>query len=220
MGMSSRAAKLAKEAMAAHVLDLMRGLGPVSAKAMFGGHGIYLDGLMFGLLANERLYIKVDDDVVGAFTARGLGPFTFVFKGKPGHLRYHEVPPECYDEPEHMVQWARLGLQAALRQRALQAAKPKRARRVGATTDVARTLENLRNLGPKSREMLGKAGIRTEAQLRQLGAVRAYVQAKAVWPQASLNLLWALEGALSERDWREVAQSERASLLMALEDLR
>lgn len=214
--MMDRTARQAKAAMAAHVLDLMRGLGPVSAKAMFGGHGIYLDGLMFGLLADERLYIKADDECVGAFQARGLGPFTFEFKGKPGHLRYYEVPAECYDEPDHMVQWARLGVQAAIRQRAQQAAKPKRAKARGA----AKGLAEMRNLGPKSREMLAKAGIKTEAQLRQLGAVRAYVKTKAVWPQASLNLLWALEGALSGRDWREVAETERASLLMALEDLR
>jgi DNA transformation protein len=115
-----------------------------------------------------------------------------------------------------MVQWARLGVQAAIRQRAQQAAKPKRAKARGA----AKGLAEMRNLGPKSREMLAKAGIKTETQLRQLGAVRAYVKTKAVWPQASLNLLWALEGALSGRDWREVAETERASLLMALEDLR
>jgi DNA transformation protein len=68
--------------------------------------------------------------------------------------------------------------------------------------------------------MLTKAGIRSEAALRRLGAVQAYARTKAACPQASLNLLWALEGALSGRSWREVAETDRASLLMALEDLQ
>ena len=59
---------------------------------------------------------------------------------------------------------------------------------------------------------------RREAQLRKLGAVRAYAMTKAVSPKASLNLLWALEGALTGKDWKDVAESERASLLMALDD--
>ena len=66
--------------------------------------------------------------------------------------------------------------------------------------------------------MLAQAGIKTDTQVRRLGAVRAYARTKAVCPKASLNLLWALEGALTGRDWREVAETERASLLMALED--
>ncbi|MGC4060609.1 MAG: TfoX/Sxy family protein [Aquabacterium sp.] len=64
-------------------------------------------------------------------------------------------------------------------------------------------------MGPKSQEMLAKAGIKTEAQLRKLGSVRAYAKTKAACPKASLNLLWALEGALSGRDWKAVAESER-----------
>ncbi len=56
-------------------------------------------------------------------------------------------------------------------------------------------------------------------ELRRVGAVVAYVRTKAVWPRASLNLLWALEGALSGRPWQQVAETDRASLLMALEDV-
>ncbi len=68
--------------------------------------------------------------------------------------------------------------------------------------------------------MLAKAGICTDASLRSLGAVVAYARTKAVCPKASLNLLWALEGALTGRDWKLVAETDRASLLMALEDVQ
>ena len=69
-------------------------------------------------------------------------------------------------------------------------------------------------------EMLAKAGIKTAQELKRLGAVMAYAKTKAVCPKASLNLLWALEGALSGRPWQQVAETDRASLLMALEDVQ
>ena len=79
-------------------------------------------------------------------------------------------------------------------------------------------LADLLNLGPKSAQMLAQAGIHTLAQLRELGAVRAYVQVKRAG-HASLNLLWALEGALSGRHWQEVAKQDRLRLLLALEEV-
>ena len=64
-----------------------------------------------------------------------------------------------------------------------------------------------------------RAGIRTEKQLRELGAVRAYVMVKRSDGKASLNLLWALEGALTNRSWREVARNDRLGLLLQVEHL-
>ena len=78
-------------------------------------------------------------------------------------------------------------------------------------------LAELPNLGPKSRAMLAAAGITSLKQLRQLGSVRAYLLVKATGANASLNLLWALEGALSGLPWQEVAREHRLSLLLALE---
>lgn len=79
-------------------------------------------------------------------------------------------------------------------------------------------LADLLNLGSKSAQMLAQVGIRTLAQLRELGAVRAYVKVKRAG-NASLNLLWALEGALSGRHWQEVAKQDRLRLLLAVEDV-
>lgn len=78
--------------------------------------------------------------------------------------------------------------------------------------------EHLRNLGPKSVEMLQRAGISSPAQLRELGAVRAFVAVQRCGANPSLNLLWALEGALSDRPWQDVAKSERLGLLLQVEN--
>jgi DNA transformation protein len=79
-------------------------------------------------------------------------------------------------------------------------------------------IADLPNFGPKSQQMLEQAGIKTVEQLRKLGAVRAYLQVKRSGGNASLNLLWALEGALTGQHWQVVAKDERLRLLLELED--
>lgn len=80
------------------------------------------------------------------------------------------------------------------------------------------SLRSLPNLGPASERMLHAAGIRTPGDLRALGAVPAFLAVRRAGQKPSLNLLWALEGALSGRDWKAVAQHERTALLMQLDD--
>ena len=77
--------------------------------------------------------------------------------------------------------------------------------------------DKLLNLGPRSLEMMSKAGIHSLEDLRALGSVEAYLKVRRVWKDASLNLLWAMEGAVSGRQWREVAKHDRLDLLTRLE---
>ncbi|MCP5335072.1 MAG: TfoX/Sxy family protein [Oceanospirillaceae bacterium] len=83
--------------------------------------------------------------------------------------------------------------------------------------DAGISLRALSGLGPKSQAMLANAGITSLTQLRELGAVQAYLRVRASNSQASLNLLWALEGALSNLPWQQVAREQRSSLLLALD---
>jgi DNA transformation protein len=223
MSTTGKAAR--KQALVDHLVAQMAGFGLVQARAMFGGHGLYHQGLMFALVADGRLFFKVDEQTVGGFERRGLGPFTYESRGKVGSLKYHEAPPEVMDEPDQMTPWARQAYGSALRAQVAASEKRQRRREGGTRADSGPTPKPrgkglLAQLGPASQAMLTKAGIRSEAALRRLGAVQAYARTKAACPQASLNLLWALEGALSGRSWREVAETDRASLLMALEDLQ
>ena len=82
-------------------------------------------------------------------------------------------------------------------------------------------VSTLRNLGPKSAMMLVQVGISTLGELRELGAVKAYVRVKSLRPKfASLNLLWALAAGLEDRDWRELDAAEKESLLAGVGSLR
>jgi DNA transformation protein and related proteins len=83
--------------------------------------------------------------------------------------------------------------------------------------EATRPSTELPNLGPKSLAFLHKAGITSTSQLASLGSVAAYAMVKRVEPKASLNLLWAIEGALTGLHWREVARLHRTSLILALE---
>lgn len=80
------------------------------------------------------------------------------------------------------------------------------------------SIADLPGLGPRSQEMLANAGITRVAQLRKLGSVAAFAMVRKVDPSASLNLLWALESALSGEPWQAVARKHRTSLLLALEE--
>lgn len=77
----------------------------------------------------------------------------------------------------------------------------------------------LKNLGQRSQEMLATAGIVTSEQLRTIGAAAAFVAVKRAGCAPSLNLLWAIEGALTNRNWKDVARSDRLSLLTQVEIL-
>jgi DNA transformation protein and related proteins len=74
-------------------------------------------------------------------------------------------------------------------------------------------------IGPKSGEMLRKAGITTISQLRDIGSVRAYLMVKRANCNPSLNLLWGLESLLTGLHWREIARDHRMGLLLLLEDV-
>jgi DNA transformation protein len=99
----------------AFVVDSLRPLGAVSARRMFGGHGIFLDGLMFALIAEDQLYLKVDAGNCAAYEAEGLQPFTFVSKGRPVETSYREAPSAGFDDPEILCDWAREAYAAARR---------------------------------------------------------------------------------------------------------
>lgn len=83
---------------------------------------------------------------------------------------------------------------------------------------MAAPLASLQNLGPRSAQMLTHAGITSPEQLRALGSVAAFARVKRSDAHASLNLLWALEGALTGEPWQEVARKHRTSLLLALDE--
>ncbi|MEO8346015.1 MAG: TfoX/Sxy family protein [Betaproteobacteria bacterium] len=99
-----------------HVLELMRPAGRASARAMFGGHGLYLDGLIVAIVVEDVLYLKTDDETRPAYLERSLDPFSYTTKeGKAYAMSYHRAPEEAVEGPDEMRAWLRPALGAALR---------------------------------------------------------------------------------------------------------
>ncbi len=103
------------EPFIAFVRDLLAQMGPVAARSMFGGAGLYHDGTMFALIVRGELFLKVGDANRTDYEARGQGPFTYATKG--GHHTigsYWSCPPELLDDPDALCRWARKAVDAAL----------------------------------------------------------------------------------------------------------
>jgi DNA transformation protein len=80
---------------------------------MFGGYGLYLEDQMFGILEDDVVYFKVDDANRGTFEDAGLEPFRL--ESKNATMSYYTVPDAAMDDAKIMCEWARLGVEAALR---------------------------------------------------------------------------------------------------------
>lgn len=91
--------------------------GYVRAKRMFGGFGLYHDDLMFGLVADDVLFLKTDKVSVSMFSELGLPPFEYVKNGKKMKMSYYQAPEEILDDPEIARDWAVRAFEAALRGR-------------------------------------------------------------------------------------------------------
>ena len=79
-------------------------------------------------------------------------------------------------------------------------------------------ISSLQNLGPKSEKWLNEAGIYTLNDLKKLGAVKAFLKVKQLVKKPSLNLLYAIEGALIDTQWNKLSKDDRARLLFELDD--
>ena len=118
------------------ILEILHAWRPVSARRMFGGHGLYHAGVMFALVADGQLYLKVDDESRSDFVAAGLGPFVYEAKGRRVALSYYRAPDAMLDEPEVAREWAERGWQAALRAHLIKKAKQEALPRCSRATPV------------------------------------------------------------------------------------
>jgi DNA transformation protein len=104
------------------IADLLAPFGPVTIRRMFSGAGIFRDGLMFGLIVRDVIYLKADETSTSDFEREGCGPFTYTRGKASGSPRQHALPywrlPErLYDDPEELAEWARRAFAIAERKK-------------------------------------------------------------------------------------------------------
>ena len=94
--------------------DVFRQFGEISCRKMFGGHGVYHNGTMFGLVADDVLFLKVDKSIVSFFVERDLPPFEYPKGGKMIKMSYYQAPEEVYEDSFEAEVWARRSYECAL----------------------------------------------------------------------------------------------------------
>lgn len=119
------------DAFLTHLHDLFATFGPIGTRAMFGGHGLYFDGRIIGVVIDDALYLKVDAETVPMFEAAGCAPWVYTGQEQPITMSYWSLPDEATESPQAMLPWAKLAHGAALRkprapQKSRKLAKPNR----------------------------------------------------------------------------------------------
>lgn len=113
----------APAALANRVAGWLLPLGPVEARRMFGGWGLFLDDVMFALVSDDRLYLKVDAESEGRFVAAGCDAFTYRRRDRRVAVSYRAAPPAALADPAELRPWAELAVAAARRARAARSAR-------------------------------------------------------------------------------------------------
>jgi len=95
--------------------EIFERLGRIETRRMFGGHGVWHEGRMIALVANETLYLKSDAESAPHFDRLNLQPFTYVRQGKSMPMSYRLAPADLFEDREEAARWGRLAYEAALR---------------------------------------------------------------------------------------------------------
>ena len=103
-----------RDAFRSFVLDQLSGLGDVVPRSMFGGVGLYVSGVFFGIIAKDVLYLKVDDQNRQDYTRVRMKPFK-PFPDRSSSMKYYEVPIHVLESTDELVSWARKSVAAAER---------------------------------------------------------------------------------------------------------
>ena len=100
---------------------LFEPFGPVPVKRMFGGVGIYAEGLCFAIEAGGEIFLKTDSFSRADFSAADSAPFTYTAKGKSRPTSYWSLPTPAHEDGDELRRWASMGIEAARRAAAAKA---------------------------------------------------------------------------------------------------
>lgn len=101
----------------AYLQDSLSNWARVSARRMFGGHGLFRDGMMFAIVVDDQLYLKADTETAAAFCEQGSERFSYLKKEQRCYINYYSAPEACLDDAEALQHWAALAYDTALRAR-------------------------------------------------------------------------------------------------------
>ncbi|SFR90949.1 DNA transformation protein [Mitsuaria sp. PDC51] len=157
-----------------HCMELLAPLGPVLARRMFGGFGLYVDDLFLAIISRDELYLKADAVSQPRYLEAGCEPFRYAKTGKDGRqevasLNYFRPPEETLESTALMLPWGRLAMESALRSANAKpkASTPKKSAGTTAEPSTDRKLKPVKATAPALKRSPG-AG-RTAARKKAAG---------------------------------------------------
>ncbi|MFA0569701.1 MAG: TfoX/Sxy family DNA transformation protein [Vibrio gallaecicus] len=183
-------------------MKLFESLGKIKSRSMFGGFGLFADETMFALVVNDQLHIRADKNSADQFKQQGFQPYVYKKRGFPVVTKYFALPDNILQDLQQTLNLAEVSLNFAKDEKKEQSsAKPNR-------------LKDLPNLRLATERMLKKAGIDSVERLYEFGSVNAYNAIRQSHSSdVSLELLWALEGAIKGMHWSVIPQQRREELI-------
>lgn len=116
-----------------YLMDRLAPLGEPSYRFMFGGYGIYLDGLLIAIVADDVLLLRADEENRPDYEAREIGPFRPYPDKMSSTMPYYTVPDDVLEDQDAFLEWTGRSREAALRAQAAKEAKGRKKGKRGAT---------------------------------------------------------------------------------------
>ncbi|MGF1684789.1 TfoX/Sxy family DNA transformation protein [Photobacterium minamisatsumaniensis] len=177
----------------------------VKSRSMFGGFGIFAGETMFALVVNDKLHLRANAENEQDFKQAGLKPYIYKKRGFPVVTKHFAIPDEWWEDTTKILSQAK---------RSLEAAKEDKETKSKAGPERIKDLPNLRLANER---MLKKAGIISVDALFEAGSINAFRALQDTHQgTVSIDLLWALEGAISGQHWSVIPQERRSELLSKL----
>lgn len=190
------------KAILKNTLQLCNSLGKIKSRSMFGGFGIFCNDTMFALVVNNALHLRAAKQNESEFIALKMAPYTYTKRNFPVITKYYEIPNAWWEQTDLLLNYVTQALDIASNdQKEKKSAIPTR-------------IKDLPNLRLTTERLLRKAGIASIQELQEAGALVAFQALQKTHNDSlSLDMLWALEGALDGKHWSVITPQRRHELL-------
>lgn len=190
------------KAILKNTLQLCNSLGKIKSRSMFGGFGIFCNDTMFALVVNNALHLRAAKQNESEFIALKMSPYTYTKRNFPVITKYYEIPNAWWEQTDLLLNYVTQALDIASNdQKEKKSAIPTR-------------IKDLPNLRLTTERLLRKAGIASIQELQEAGALVAFQALQKTHNDTlSLDMLWALEGALDGKHWSVITPQRRHELL-------
>ncbi|WP_313046483.1 TfoX/Sxy family DNA transformation protein [Atlantibacter hermannii] len=166
----------------AQVEDVLKTLGKIHCRSLFGGYSLTIDKASFGMLVDGELFLRAGEQSAEYFSQRNSTKLTFTRRGRPVHLNYYRVDNDLWNNPPLLVKLATDSLTSANEELA--------------NRQQEQRVKDLPNLTLQHEIWLWEAGIKDVETLKANGSRESWLKLRTIKKNCGVKTLYALEGAI------------------------